>query len=867
MSRDLKALIGKLNPVTRKALEKAAELCQASQHFNVEIEHFLTRLLEAPEGEFGRILRYYELDRARLEAELQSALGRFKRGNTRTPTLSPQILDLLEEAWMITSVALGGQKIRSGALVLALLTRDTLRSLVLESCPQLLRIVRDRLAADLPELLRGFGEEDQSLAAPPTGLAPIGADGPVAAGSAALDQYTVDLTAAARTGRIDPVQGRDGEIRQIVDILMRRRQNNPILTGEPGVGKTAVVEGFALRIAAGDVPPPLRNVTIRVLDLALLQAGAGLKGEFEQRLKSVIAEASGSAQPVILFIDEAHTMIGAGGPAGQGDAANILKPALARGELRTIAATTWAEYKKYFEKDPALARRFQVVKIGEPDEASAELMLRGLVAKLEQHHKVRILEEAVGAAVRLSSRYIAGRQLPDKAISVLDTAAARVAVAQAATPAAVEAARRRLEQIADEVTLLERERHSGHEHGDRLARLRTEHAETSQNLAELEQRWRKEAELGRAMLATLDQPHGTRGTVLETLRQELAALQGDEPMVPVWVDGNVVADVIAGWTGVPLGRMMTDEIGTVLRLEERMAERLVGQPQALSAIARRIRTYRADMGEPGKPVGVFLLCGPSGVGKTETALTLADLLYGGERSLITINMSEYQEPHSVALLKGAPPGYVGYGQGGVLTEAVRRAPYSVVLLDEIEKAHPDVLDVFYQVFDKGVLEDAEGIEVDFRNTLILMTSNLGSETILALSHHQRPATDDLVDAIRPVLLAHFKPALLARMSVVPYFPLGDATIARIIDLKLGRIRQRLRDQHRADLVLDPRFADLLRARCGEVESGARVVDQILNSTLLPDLASHILGHMAGGQSFSRVEVVVQSDGGLAYRFN
>jgi type VI secretion system protein VasG len=639
------------------------------------------------------------------------------------------------------------------------------------------------------------------------------------------------------------------------------------------VGKTAVVEGFAQRIVAGDVPPPLRNVTVRVLDLALLQAGAGVKGEFESRLKSVIAEVQAAALPIILFIDEAHTLIGAGGPAGQGDAANLLKPALARGELRTIAATTWAEYKRYFEKDPALARRFQVVKVDEPSEASAIAMLRSIATMLEGHHQVRVLDEAVRDAVRLSQRYIAGRQLPDKAISVLDTACARVAVGHTATPPPVEDATREIERIEAELSVLERELATGGDGGERIAELQAalERARASQT--ELTRRWEAERALALRIRAIEDElasdpPNASGeanpalGLELANKRSELAGFQGEDPMVPVCVDGRVVAAVVSSFTGIPVGRMLTDEIRAVMTLEQRMAERVVGQAEAIDAVARRIRTSRAGLDDPAKPVGVFLLVGPSGVGKTETAATLADLLYGGARNMVVVNMSEYQEAHTVSALKGAPPGYVGHGRGGVLTEAVRRNPYTVVLLDEVEKAHPDVLELFYQVFDKGSLEDGEGVVVDFKNTVILLTSNLGTEIIARRCAAGRPDARDLAEQIRPALLAHFKPALLGRMVVVPYYPLGDEVIRAIVKLELARIADRFRESHRAELTYDEALTAAIAARCTEVESGARNVDAILTHTLLPSLSSRLLEWMGRGERIRGIHVELADDGGF-----
>ncbi len=702
-----------------------------------------------------------------------------------------------------------------------------------------------------------------------------------------LDQYTVNLTEKARQGKIDPVLARDQEIRQVVDILTRRRQNNPILTGEAGVGKTAVVEGFASRVAAGDVPPPLRNVAIHTLDLALLQAGAGVKGEFENRLKSLIEEVKSSPTPIILFIDEAHTMIGAGGPAGQGDAANLLKPALARGELRTIAATTWSEYKKYFEKDAALARRFQVVKVEEPSEEQCAVMLRGIVPSLEAHHSLRILDQSVNAAVKLSHRYLAGRQLPDKAVSVLDTACARLALGQSATPPVIEDTGRRLDDLAVQKHILEREAAVGTDHRERLEKISSEAAGLEIKLAALGERWEKERELVsrirelRTQLETSAKPKegpgdGTSAASdvdVEKTRAELAnseveleTIQGENPLMRVCVDEYIVGEVISNWTGIPVGKMVKDEIATVLNLEQHLGTRVIGQNSALSYIGQRIVTSRATLDDPGKPVGVFMLVGPSGVGKTETALALSDLLYGGERNLIVINMSEFQEAHTVSSLKGSPPGYVGYGEGGVLTEAVRRRPYSVVLLDEVEKAHPDVLEMFYQVFDKGVMEDAEGREIDFKNTIIILTTNACTDAMVRMcaDPETTPDPENLVRALKPELNKIFKPAFLGRMLIVPYYPIRDEALQKIIHLKLNRIKNRLYENHRVTLSYDDSLVKEVAHRCTEVESGARNVDNILTNTLLPEMSRQLLGRMAEGEKLERITVSIGENGGFVY---
>jgi len=880
MNVNLKSLIARLNDNCRNALEAAAGLCLSRTNYDVDIEHLLLKLVEAQNSDAERILRYFEVNNARLTKDITRALDQLKTGNARTPALSPRLPELIQDAWLLASVEYGSPKVRSGHLLLALLANADHLRLVREITGELNKVSIETLSKNFADLTAGSIEdrEEAGLASQPApdGPRPIAGAGK----TPALDQFTIDLTARARAGRIDPVLGRDFEIRQVVDILTRRRQNNPILTGEAGVGKTAVVEGFALRIAQGDVPPPLKNVAVRTLDLGLLQAGAGIKGEFENRLKSVIEEVKSSPQPIIIFIDEAHTMIGAGGQAGQNDAANLLKPALARGELRTIAATTWAEYKKYFEKDAALARRFQVVKIEEPTEEQAVVMMRGLTATLEDHHRVRILEEAVEDAVKLSHRYITGRQLPDKAVSVLDTSCARVAIGHSAVPAAVEDAQRRIDQTVVEIGALEREAATGADHRKRLDELKALQESEQQRLAALQAQWDKEKELigriqdvrARLESAAAHQSGDGANVDVQSLRADLAALndelakaQGETPLMQACVTSQSIAEVISGWTGIPVGKMLTDEINTVIHLKDRLAQRVIGQDHALEAISQRIRTSRANLTDPRRPVGVFLLVGPSGVGKTETGLTLADALYGGERNLITINMSEYQEAHTVSSLKGSPPGYVGYGEGGVLTEAVRHKPYSVVLLDEVEKAHSDVMELFYQVFDKGMLEDSEGREIDFKNTVILLTSNIGLETIhkLCADPETRPEPAGLVEAIRPDLLKVFKPALLGRMTVVPYYTITDDVMRQIVKLQLGRIGKRLAENHGAEFGYDDSVVSEIANRCKEVESGARNVDHILTRTVLPELSGEFLSRMATGQVVSRVHLGV-GDGG---RFN
>ncbi|WP_454807550.1 type VI secretion system ATPase TssH [Paraburkholderia fungorum] len=888
MSTSLNTLIAKLNPTCRQAALLAANNCLARGHYEVDLEHLLLALLEEPASDVTLVLRASRVDAHALRADVERELQRLKTGNTRTPVFSKHLIDLLEQAWLIASLDSRIGRIRSGHLLLALLTAPDLAQFAERMSP-LLRDVRvtdlkhkfDELTAGSREVERSNDAENEAEGASDAAAADPAPGAP--SKTPALDTYTSNLTQRAREGKIDPVIGREGEIRQTIDILMRRRQNNPIMTGEAGVGKTAVVEGLALRIAADDVPAPLKGVALHVLDMGLLQAGASVKGEFENRLKNVIDEVKKSPHPIILFIDEAHTIIGAGGQAGQNDAANLLKPALARGELRTIAATTWSEYKKYFEKDAALARRFQVVKIEEPSETLAAAMLRGMAALMEKHFNVRVLDDAITEAVRLSHRYISGRQLPDKAISVLDTACAKVALAHSSTPAAIDDTRKRLERIDAEIAALEREVASGALHDERLAALRDLREEDVKDLAEDEARYDKEralvteivglraeidaARVGSADAAQADKAQQARDT-LATRVAELHALQGGQPMVPLQVDGHVVAEIVASWTGIPLGRMIKDEIQTVLNLQPLLAARVIGQDHALDAIAQRVRTASANLEDPNKPRGVFMFVGPSGVGKTETALALADVLYGGERKMVTINMSEYQEAHSVSGLKGSPPGYVGYGEGGVLTEAVRRNPYSVVLLDEVEKAHPDVLEMFFQVFDKGTMDDAEGREIDFRNTLIILTSNVGSQAVMQAcvnkSAEELPDADELAETLRPQLYKAFKPAFLGRMKVVPYYPITDDVLAEIIDLKLERIRRRIESNHKAVFEWDESLVDAVLARCTEVDSGARNVDHILNGTLLPEVAQQVLERIANGTEIERITVRASEAGEFEY---
>ena len=872
MNLNLKTLIGKLNDTTRMAATRAASICVALGQYEVEIEHLFLALLEQQRCDVVLIARQCGVSIDTLEADLHHEVSQFKTGSTRTPVFSRHLPLLLEHAWLIASLATPQpDRIRSAHLLVALLTEPELSQIAHRASSAFARIPIDEVKHRLEKYTEGSQEETAGAAhaAGDSHAAPaVDAAQPGGARTPALDQYTTSLTRAAGEGRLDPVIGRETEVRQMIDILLRRRQNNPILTGEAGVGKTAVVEGLALRIAAGDVPAVLRGVEIRTLDMGLLQAGASVKGEFENRLKNVIDEVKQSPHGIILFIDEAHTMIGAGGAAGQNDAANLLKPALARGELRTIAATTWSEYKKYFEKDAALARRFQVIKVEEPSEEIASAMLRAMTPLMERHFGIRIRDEAVTEAVRLSHRYISGRQLPDKAVSVLDTACARVALGQSGTPALLETAAKSMERIDAEINALQREE-GGDKSADavrrqRLQQLTDTRAALAQEHVKNTERWQREQSIVAAIARLREGADGSCASVgdLRALKEELAALQGETPMVPVEVDAATVAAIVSGWTGIPLGKMVKDEIRTVLKLQDALQARILGQPDAIAAVAQRVRTARANLDDPNKPKGVFMFVGPSGVGKTETALALADLLYGGERKLLTINMSEYQEAHSVSGLKGSPPGYVGYGQGGVLTEAVRRNPYSVVLLDEIEKAHPDVTELFFQVFDKGVMDDAEGREIDFRNTIIIATSNAGSAAVMqaCLNKETPPTVDELEQLLRPQLVKHFKPAFLGRLKVVPYYPIPDQVLVRIIALKLDRIGQRIRDQHHAEFSYDEALVEAVLARCTEVDSGARNVDHILNGSLLPEIAEAVLEKMAQGAAIGKIKVGASKQG-------
>jgi type VI secretion system protein VasG len=873
-SLDLKSLVSRLDDHCRRALEAAAGLTLSRSNYNVEVEHWLLKLIDGAETDIPLLLRHFEIEQGEFEAALLRTLDSLRTGNARAPSLSPDLVTLMEQSWLLASIEHRAQAIRSGHLLWALLTEPGLARRARETSALLDRIQPDALKRDFFSILAASSETPAETG-PATAAAAKAAPPPGASG--ALGQFTINLTARARAGKIDTILGRDTEIRQMIDILTRRRQNNPILTGEAGVGKTAVVEGLAARLAAGDVPPALKDVELLTLDLGLLQAGAGIKGEFENRLKSVIEEVNASPKPIVIFIDEAHTLIGAGGTAGQGDAANLIKPALARGELRTIAATTWAEYKKYFEKDAALARRFQVIKVEEPSEPVAISMIRSLVAPLEKHHQVRILDEAVGEAVRLSARYIPSRQLPDKAVSLLDTACARVAMSQATIPPAIEDLRRRIALIDTEVAILDREISIGGDHQPRVEALRADRAAAEASLAALETRWRTEQELVADIAATrtaietpTEEQPADAAALRETLAKTTAALhelQGEHPLIFPVVDGQAIAAIVESWTGIPAGRMRSDEIRTILNLEEALARRIIGQRHALEAVSQAMRTSRAGLTDPRKPIGVFLMVGTSGVGKTETALALADLLYGGDQNVTTINMTEFKEEHKVSLLMGSPPGYVGYGEGGILTEAVRRRPYSVVLLDEMEKAHPGVQDVFFQVFDKGAMKDGEGRDIDFKNTVIIMTSNAGTDLITRLFADPATAPDALrlAELLQPELMQYFKPAFLGRVTLVPYFPLSPDDISKIVVLQLRRIGKRLTDTYGAAFTYSPKIVDIITARCTESASGARNIEKILSRTVLPELSAEILARLGRSEDVASVTLDADDTGGFVYR--
>ena len=911
------SLFGKLNSIGYKAIEGATIFCKLRGNPYVELVHWLHQILKMPDSDLQRIIKHFDIDPSRLAADMTAELDRLPRGSTSISDLSSHLEDSVERGWVYGSLLFGESQIRTGHLIVGMLKTSGLKNVLLRISNEFGKIKLEELTDNFAKIVGGSPEETlratdgSSLRTEAEAGGDTGEMAPAAMGKQeALSKFSVDLTEKARSGEMDPIVGRDVEVRQIIDILMRRRQNNPILTGEAGVGKTAVVEGFAQRIAEGDVPPSLKDVAVRVLDVGLLQAGASMKGEFENRLRQVIEEVQSSPKPIILFIDEAHTLVGAGGAAGTGDAANLLKPALARGTLRTIAATTWAEYKKYIEKDPALTRRFQVVKIDEPEEEKALLMMRSLASNLEQHHRVQILDEALDAAVRLSHRYIPERQLPDKAVSLTDTACARVAVSQHAVPPELEDCRRRIQALETELEIIGRETVTGVDHKNRESEISEKLEAERKRLAEIEERWSKEKVLVDSILeiraklresgertieqtetAEDDTPEAEKKSdestetaasdtgetspetseavetidreeslkQLKTLQEQLSDLQGETPLILPCVDAQAVGSVVADWTGIPVGGMVKNEIEAVLNLADRLKLRVMGQDHALQAIARRITTSRARIENPNKPIAVMFLVGPSGVGKTETALALAEAMYGGENNLITINMSEFQEAHTVSTLKGSPPGYVGYGEGGVLTEAVRRRPYSIVLLDEVEKAHRDVHEIFFQVFDKGKMEDAEGRLIDFKNTIILLTSNCGTDLIMDMCKDPKlmPEPEGISKALRKPLLEVFPAALLGRLVAVPYYPINDETLKLIIRLQLGRIGRRTQENHKIPFTYDNEAVDLIASRCTEVESGARTVDAILTNTVLPEISMELLTRLMEGKTATRVHVGVK----------
>ncbi|KAE9629220.1 type VI secretion system ATPase TssH [Parasedimentitalea maritima] len=895
------ALFGKLNVLGYQAVESATVFCKMRGNPYVELVHWMHQILAGQDSDLHRIVEHYDLDPGKIAAEMTRALDMLPRGASTISDLSDHLMDAMERGWVWGSLLYSANQVRSGYLLLGMLKTPALRNILSSMTPELARIAADDLADNFVSITNGSPEETMGAQDGSTtggGAAPGEASdamAPAAMGKGeALEQYCTDMTEQARNGEIDPIVGRDEEIRQIVDVLMRRRQNNPILTGEAGVGKTAVVEGFALRIARGDVPPALHDVRLLMLDVGLLQAGASMKGEFENRLRQVIDEVQSSATPIVMFVDETHTLVGAGGAAGTGDAANLLKPALARGTLRTIGATTWAEYKKYIEKDPALTRRFQVVQVDEPSIPKATLMMRGIASMLEKHHRVQVLDEGIEAAVSLSARYIPARQLPDKSVSLLDTACARVAVSQHAVPAEVDDCQRRIEALTTELLIIGRDETAGYEVGDRREAVEIAKTAEEERLVGLTKRWDAEKAVVEEILdlraklregaAPVDAPAESeeeagdsplddeaRAALMQQLKDknaELETLQAESPLILPIVDHQAVASVVGDWTGIPVGRMVSDEIETILNLEEHLAKRVIGQDHAMKMIAKRIQTSRAGLDNPSKPIGVFLLAGTSGVGKTETALALAEVLYGGEQNVITINMSEYQEAHTVSSLKGAPPGYVGYGEGGVLTEAVRRKPYSVVLLDEVEKAHPDVHEVFFQVFDKGVMEDGEGRVIDFKNTLILLTSNAGSELIMDLCSDPDllPDPDGITKALRDPLLKIFPAALLGRLVTIPYYPLSPDMIAKITVLQLNRIKKRVMESHNVPFEYSDAVVDKIVERCQELESGGRMIDAIVTNTMLPDISAEFLRRLMEGKEVEKVKIDID-DGEFSYSFD
>jgi type VI secretion system protein VasG len=902
------ALFGKLNKLAFRGIESATVFCKLRGNPYVELVHWIHQILQLQDSDLHRIIKQFNLNPSNLARDITDALDRLPRGSSSISDLSSNVEEAVERAWVFATLMFGEAQVRTGYLVVGCMRTRNLRNALVNISAEFDKIKPEALVEKFAEVVAGSPEDGQSANdgfRMGGGSAPgeaSGAMSPAQMGKQeALAQFTVDLTEQARSGKMDPIVGRDDEIRQLVDILMRRRQNNPMLVGEAGVGKTAVIEGFALRIVAGDVPPPLKDVQLRVLDVGLLQAGASMKGEFENRLKQVIEEVQSSTRPIILFIDEAHTLVGAGGAAGTGDAANLLKPALARGNLRTIGATTWAEYKKHIEKDPALTRRFQTVQIDEPSEEKAILMMRGVASVMEKHHKVQILDEALEAAVKLSHRYIPARQLPDKAVSLLDTSCARVAISQYAVPAEVDDTRKRIDALQIELGIINREKNVGVDVAAREEAATEKLATQKARLETLEANWVTEKDLVEKILAIRATLRGTGAPVegtgssleesankeaaekgvaalegderaaaldeLKRLQNQLAELQGEHPLILASVDYQAVGSVVSDWTGIPVGRMVKSELETVMNLATLMGQRVIGQDHAMEMIAKRIQTSRAGLVDPNKPIGVFMLAGTSGVGKTETALALAEALYGGEQNIITINMSEFQEAHTVSTLKGAPPGYIGYGEGGVLTEAVRRKPYSVVLLDEVEKAHPDVHEIFFQVFDKGVMEDGEGRSIDFKNCLILLTTNAGTDMIAGLCKDPElmPDHEGMAKALREPLLKIFPPALLGRLVTIPYYPLSPEMLGKIVKLQLNRIKKRVEGRYKIPFEYNEDVVKLVVERCTETESGGRMIDAILTNTMLPDVSREFLTRMMEGNAIARVQVGV-TDGEFSYGF-
>ncbi len=872
---DIKPLLKRLNPYSTRALESGIGLCLARTHYEVTVEHLFAKLLEDPQSDVPLMLRQEGVDVALLKRGIDAALEDFRNGNGGRPGLSPLLLEMVQDAWLIASINLLERHVRSGALFIALVSKPTFFGSG-GYVDQLRNLNRD-------VLLKRFGEATQGSLEESAGAQDsdgVGGGAPAAGGGgeSALARFCVDFTAKARAGEIDPVFGRDREIRQMVDILGRRRKNNPIAVGDPGVGKTAVIEGLALRIVQGDVPESLAEVTLLSLDMGLLEAGASVKGEFENRLKGVIAEVKGSAKPIILFIDEAHTLVGSGGSGGSGDASSLLKPALARGELRTIAATTWSEYKKYFEKDPALARRFQIVKLDEPDVKTTTIILRGLKDKYEEVHNVIVRDDAIAAAAEMSDRYITGRQLPDKAVDLLDTACARVKISLSSKPGQVEDVERRIQALEREKHALERDR----EHGQPIDPERFTDIDATlpalvEEASRLTAEWQRERDAAQRVVKFRHEIKAAGDdaakvadlkTQMEAAAKELEGSRGEEPLVHIEVGPDVVAKVVSDWTGIPLGKVLRDQAQSVLIMADTLKKRIKGQDHAMDAITEIIKTAKSGLKDPQQPMGVFLLVGPSGTGKTETALTIADLLFGDEKSTVIVNMSEFQEKHNVSRLIGSPPGYVGYGEGGMLTEAVRQRPYSVVLLDETEKAHLDVLNLFYQVFDKGMLSDGEGKEIDFSNTVMFLTSNLATDVITELcADGERPPIDVVMSAIRPILNNHYKPALLARMTVIPYYILPKDALAGIVRLKLNKIVDRLFLNNKMRLTYTDAVVEQIADRCKEVETGARNIDFILRGTVMPQLSQEILSRMGDEGLPAAVTLGVGADGAFAYSFS